>query len=56
MIIPEVKYIAEDELPDMPDEIYNAMFPLSFVDFIRIFPYMEDEDGNKIYLVKIEEK
>lgn len=56
MIKAEIKYIPEDELPDMPDEVYGAMFGLSFVDFIRYFPYIEDTDGSKIYLVKIEEK
>lgn len=28
----------EDELPELKQEIYNAMFPISYVDFVRIFP------------------
>jgi hypothetical protein len=56
MIKAEIKYVNEDELPDMPKEIYDAMFEMSYVDMVRYFPYMEDEIGNKFYIVKIEEK
>lgn len=43
----------EDELPDMPDEVYKAMYPLSKVDFVRYFPYMKI-DGTKVYLISLE--
>lgn len=45
----------EDELPDMPDEVYTAMYPLSKVDFIRYFPYAMC-NGEKIYLIVLEDK
>lgn len=45
----------EDELPDMPDEVYMAMYPLSKVDFIRYFPYIMCNE-EKIYLIVLEDK
>lgn len=44
----------EDELPEISDDIYAAMFPLSKVDFVRYFPYMKI-DGKKVYLISLEE-
>jgi hypothetical protein len=51
----ELKWINEDNLPDMENNIYHAMFPASKVDFVRYFPYLEDIDGNRFYLIKLEE-
>ena len=45
----------EDELPDMSDDIYRAMYPLSKVDFARYFPYIVC-NGEKIYLITLEDK
>lgn len=44
----------EDELPDIPDEVYKVMYPLSKVDFVRCFPYVIC-NGEKIYLISLEE-
>jgi hypothetical protein len=44
----------EDELPDMSDEVYKAMFPLSKIDFVRYFPYIKI-NNKKIYLILLEE-
>jgi hypothetical protein len=42
----------EDELPDMPDEVYNAMYPLSEVDFVRYFPYIII-NNKRAYLISL---
>ena len=45
----------EDELPDIADEIYNVMYPLSKIDFVRYFPYIMI-DNKKIYLISLGDK
>jgi hypothetical protein len=42
----------EDELPDIADEVYNVMYPLSKIDFVRYFPYIMI-DNKKIYLISL---
>ena len=43
----------EDELPELKPEIYDAMFPSSIVDFVRMFPAILI--GNRLfYLVERE--
>ena len=41
----------EDELPELKQEIYNAMFPISYVDFVRIFPAILI-DNRLFYLIE----
>jgi hypothetical protein len=43
----------EDELPDMPDIVYNVMFPVSKVDFVRYFPYIKI-NNKKYFLIDLE--
>lgn len=46
-----IKFQNEDELPEnISDEVYSAMFKCSHVNFVRLFPYIED-CGEKYYLV-----
>lgn len=46
----------EDELPeDLSDEVYDAMFGCSKVDFVRLFPFVE-VDGQKMFLVDLTER
>ena len=45
----------EDELPDMPNEVYKVMFPTSKVDFVRLFPYIKI-DNKKYFLIDLEEE
>lgn len=45
-----IRYENEDELPEIDDNIYRAMFNCSRVDFVRLFPYIEIE-GKKCFLV-----
>ena len=44
----------EDELPDIPDDVYKAMYPLSKVDFVRYFPYVMCNE-EKIYLIVLDD-
>ena len=40
----------EDELPDyITDELYNIMFPMSKVDIVRLFPFV-NIDGKEHFL------
>jgi len=39
-------------LPDIADEVYNVMYPLSKIDFVRYFPYIMI-DNKKIYLISL---
>ena len=47
----EIRYQYEDELPDIKKKIYDAMFPSSFVDFVRMFPVLVIEN-RKYYLIE----
>jgi hypothetical protein len=52
----KLKWMNEDDLPQIEtEEIYNAMFECSIVNFVRYFPYMEASDGSKFWLIKLEE-
>jgi hypothetical protein len=43
----------EDELPDMSDNVYNVMFPVSKVDFVRYFSYIKI-NNKKYFLIDLE--
>ena len=50
-----IKFMNEDELPKIiSDDVYSAMFNCSHVDFVRLFPYIEEND-EKYYLVMLKE-
>lgn len=44
----------EDKLPDMPKEVYDAMFECSKVDVVRLFPYVIHGD-KRAFLVRLQE-
>ena len=44
----------EDELPELKSEIYDAMFPISIVDFVRMFPAILIEN-RLFYLIERED-
>jgi hypothetical protein len=46
----EITWVNEDELPTMSHAVYSAMFPLSRVDFVRLFPCL-NIDGVKCFLI-----
>ena len=46
-----VRWEYEDCLPkNLSDEEYKRMFPMSRVDGVRLFPYIEMETGHRYYL------
>ena len=50
-----IKFMNEDELPKfINDDVYSAMFNCSHVDFVRLFPYIEEND-EKYFLVMLKE-
>lgn len=48
-VVRSVKLLNEDELKLDSDE-YDQAFESSIVDGVRLFPYVEDGQGNKIFL------
>jgi hypothetical protein len=51
-----LEWINEDELPEMSQEIYNAMFETSIVNGVRYFPCMRDINGIRFYLIDLKEQ
>jgi hypothetical protein len=56
--VSDVKWEYEDELPEMDDSGYDAIFPASKVvgnewGGVRMFPYVEDDDGNRIWISRL---
>lgn len=50
-----VRWQYEDELPEMSDEDFNAIFPASRVIGnqsvgVRMYPFVEDKNGERIWL------
>ena len=52
----KLKWQNEDELPDMPDDVYDAMFKTSIVNGVRYFPYLEGIGNSKYYLIDLREE
>ena len=47
-----IQWEYEDQLPeDLTDEDFKLMFAASEVDGIRIYPYIETENGEKYFLI-----
>lgn len=46
----------EDELPEMEDADFNAIFKASRVDGVRMYPFVEDADGNRIWITSNQEQ
>ena len=44
----------EDELPELKPPIYDAMFPISFVHIVRVFPAVLIDD-RLFYLVEMKD-
>lgn len=46
----EVQWEYEDELPEMSDEDFNEIYKASKVIGVRVYPYVEDSQGNRIWI------
>lgn len=43
----------EDELPEMEDADFDAIFKASRVDGVRLYPFVEDSRGNRIWITHL---
>ena len=53
--ISDVRWEYEDELPEIEDSDFDAIFPASRVlgigcGGVRMYPYVEDSDGNRVWI------
>lgn len=48
-----VRWAFEDELPEMPREDFDLIFKASRVDVVRLYPFVEDQKGNRIWITHL---
>jgi hypothetical protein len=53
--ISDVRWEYEDELPEMEDADFDAIFPASRVlgmecGGVRMYPFVEDSEGNRVWI------
>ena len=42
----DICYQYEDQLPEnIPDEMFDAMFAVSIIDFVRLYPFINTPNG-----------
>jgi hypothetical protein len=51
----DVRWEYEDQLPEMSDDDFAAIFKASRVDGVRLYPYVEDSNGNRIWITHLPE-
>lgn len=49
----DVRWEYEDELPEMGDADFDAIFKASRVDGVRLYPFVEDSKGNRIWITHL---
>ena len=49
----DVRWEYEDELPEMEDVDFDAIFKASRVDGVRLYPFVEDSKGNRIWITHL---
>ncbi len=49
----DVRWEYEDELPEMEDLDFAAIFKASRVDGVRLYPFVEDSEGNRIWITHL---
>lgn len=52
MKISTIKWAYEDDLPEMAQSEFDAIYAASRVDIVRQYPYVEDDQGNRIWITK----
>jgi hypothetical protein len=45
----------EDRLPKMSNDEFRAVFLSSRVDVVRVYPYVKDSAGNRIWITNLKE-
>jgi hypothetical protein len=49
----KIQWEYEDELPEMEDDVFDAIYTASRIVWgVRMYPYVEDENGQRIYLAE----
>lgn len=51
----DVRWEYEDNLPKMSKEDFAAIFKASRVEGVRIYPFVEDSNGNRIWITHLPE-
>jgi len=51
----DVMWEYEDQLPKMSDDDFAAIFKASRVDGVRLYPYVEDSNGSRIWITHLPE-
>lgn len=46
----QVKWEYEDLLPEMDDDQFSQIFKVSKVDGVRLYAFVEDSNGNRIWI------
>lgn len=49
----DVRWEYEDELPEMENSDFDAIFKASRVDAVRLYPFVEDSKGNRIWITHL---
>jgi hypothetical protein len=52
----DVRWEYEDQLPEMNDADFDAIFKASRVDGVRMYPFVEDSNGNRIWITHLPER
>jgi hypothetical protein len=48
-----VRWEYEDALPEMEDGDFDGIFKASRVDGVRVYPFVEDSKGNRIWITHL---
>lgn len=48
-----VRWEYEDQLPEMENADFKEMFQASRVDIVRMYPFVEDSAGNRIWITSL---
>lgn len=48
-----VRWEYEDQLPEMSDDDFDEIYPASRVDGVRLYPFVEDSAGNRIWITSL---
>ncbi len=48
-----VRWEYEDQLPEMSDSDFDDIYQASQVDGVRLYPFVEDSAGNRIWITSL---
>ena len=51
--VSSVRWEYEDELPEMEDDDFDVIFKASRLDGVRLYPFVEDSKGNRIWITNL---